>query len=1534
MKVYIADKYRIKDYTLPSKIEDSFLINYISSTGIEESITLVAEDNKWTINSNLDMHIIKGGIESNKEIITNNNFYQLKFSDLEDYISLYCFDTPVTFYRYSVENKTSISLGRDKNDIIYDNVNIGSPHFEIIKSNNCWILKDSGADELVTFVNGKRYHQIVLKMGDIIFTNGLKIIWMETFIKFNNPNNSVKTSLSQYKDFNMFGIENKYTPVKDTEKGIVLFNDNQLFFHTPRIKNSFTGLEIKLSPPPPPIKDDGPPAILTLGATIMMGLSSSITSIVSVFNIIKGNGSLFNAVIELSICLLMIISTMFFPLLLDKYQKRRIKKKEKNRQIRYGDYLNKKKAEIDTAIKKESEFLLSNYLDTNSLQQNIIQKTNKIWSREISDNDFLTFKLGMGNKKADIKVSASLEDFTMDDDNMRTQVESLLNTTFMLKNVPITASLVDNKILPLIISTDYQYKQQVIDAIMLQLIGYHSGMDLKLIIFTNDENTSKWEYLKYLPHCCNDDKSIHFFAKNEDEAKQISNYLEKIYQERINIINTNHKNDTDVNDSPFKDVKVAYKNFNTYYVIITDNYVASKDFGIIQNIVNSDANIGFSLLMIEPTMQNIPSKSEKFISINNTNCSISGKDLSATEQNIFIPEFFTSNITSYMQIIANIPVGSLNNKNTLPTSISFLEMYKVGKIEQLNIVNRWKNNDPTISLHTPLGVREDGKLFEIDLHEKFHGPHGLIAGATGSGKSEFIITFILSMAINYHPYEVQFVLIDYKGGGLAGAFENRETGIKIPHLVGTITNLDTGEMNRTLVSINSELKRRQKIFNEARDQMGESTVDIYKYQKYYREGKVKEPISHLFIISDEFAELKSQQPDFMNELVSAARIGRSLGVHLILATQKPSGVVDDQIWSNSRFKIALKVQTAEDSNELLKRSDAANIKETGRFYLQVGYDELFELGQSAWAGAKYIPTDRIVKNIDDSLDFIDDNGTIIKKVNDIVKNDNTINLGDQLTNIVKYLYDIAKRDNIAFNQLWLPSIPGELYLSNVINKYNYHEKPYIINPIIGEYDDPATQFQDILTVNLTTTGGVLIYGNVGSGKENLLMTLIYSICIAHTPNEVNFYILDFGSEVLKAFSNMPHVGDIALTDNEEKLRNCLLMLDRETRRRKELFSDYGGSYEEYIKSDQKKVPLIITVLNGYEAFVENYGDYDDFLSHIIRESSKYGIIFIMTTVATNSVKSRISQLFNNTILLQVKDDFDYQFVLGAPSGLKPSKLFGRGLSNIKDKVFEFQTALIYYKDKINDTIKVTSDNFTEKYTKNPPIPLVPENITADLLLPYIDNITNVPIGININDGSINKYNFIADKITPIIGNGITNDTNFITHFFKIMSSIPSIKLKVIDFTETVTDEMGVDYANGEFTDNIKNIKQTERESNSITIYIIVGIGYIYDRVLDEGIESLFSIFSNLKSFPNSYFILIDNYSSYRNIMKEKWYEIINNKSGIWIGKDVEVQKIIKINNMTNSDAKEDFKGVAYTITNSQYTLMKCIGTEKEGGYNY
>lgn len=318
-----------------------------------------------------------------------------------------------------------------------------------------------------------------------------------------------------------------------------------------------------------------------------------------------------------------------------------------------------------------------------------------------------------------------------------------------------------------------------------------------------------------------------------------------------------------------------------------------------------------------------------------------------------------------------------------------------------------------------MGLRGQDDIVQLNLHEKAHGPHGLVAGTTGSGKSEIIQSYILSLAVNFHPHDVAFLLIDYKGGGMANLFRD------LPHLLGTITNLDGAQSMRALTSIKAELKRRQRLFSEY------DVNHINQYQKKYKLGEVPEPMPHLFLISDEFAELKQNQPDFMAELVSTARIGRSLGIHLILATQKPSGVVNDQIWSNSRFKLALKVADRADSQEMLRTPDAADITQSGRAYLQVGNNEVYELFQSAWSGAEYQPEkdkqgieDHTIYAINDlgQYEILNDDLSGLEETEDIRQ------VRTELDAVVGYIHDLVVEEGIpALPQPWLPPLSEVMF---------------------------------------------------------------------------------------------------------------------------------------------------------------------------------------------------------------------------------------------------------------------------------------------------------------------------------------------------------------------------------------------------------------------------------------------------------------------------------------------------------------------------
>ena len=244
---------------------------------------------------------------------------------------------------------------------------------------------------------------------------------------------------------------------------------------------------------------------------------------------------------------------------------------------------------------------------------------------------------------------------------------------------------------------------------------------------------------------------------------------------------------------------------------------------------------------------------------------------------------------------------------------------------------------------------------------------------------------------------------------------------------------------------------------------------------------------------------------------------------MILATQKPSGVVNDQIWSNTKFRVCLKVNDAADSKEMLKRPDAAALKQAGRFYLQVGYDEYFALGQSGWCGAKYYPSDKLVKQVDKSVNFINNTGNIIKSI----QGSNNIKLeaqGEQLSAIMNNVIEVSNATNKKTKRLWLDDIPPIILVDQLEKKYNYQIVPYDVKAIIGEYDAPENQEQGLLVYSLKGNGNTAIYGNDEVEKEKLLNSIVFSICKNYSVSEINMYIIDYGSEQMRMFSDFPQIG--------------------------------------------------------------------------------------------------------------------------------------------------------------------------------------------------------------------------------------------------------------------------------------------------------------------------------------------------------------------------------------------------------------------------
>ena len=1530
MKILVLKDDIISSFKLPKKIEGNLWITKFDKNDTEKNMISVEADKSgyWKLISNTEYYVVENSKKIDFTKISEYNFYSIKNANSDESFLLYCcpdFEDKEKYYNVTSNLSIGITIGNDsKNTIIYQCPYIRDSH-AIVKviNKNIFIESKDGI-----YINNKKVSKSKLSFGDIVFIMGfeftlLKIKEQYVFL-MNNPNNLVSTTLKE--EVVLFD-ENaeKFDEAKE-EKEFELYKSSDYFYRKPRFIYSIKDYNLEIDSPPTKKDKDEMPAFVTIGPMLTMSLTSVVTCYTTINSVQSGNQTWKDAIPSLVISGVMILSLLLWPIITQALQSHIDKKKEKKRQSKYSKYIDEQKDLIIKEKSNQENILRKSYPNLTECVDIIINKRDRLWERRIYDDDFLSVSLGYGSLPLKIKIDYPKEHFSMDEDNLREKVKELGMSEKKLENVPIPFSLKENFVSALIGNKNNTYK--MLQNIILQLITFHSYDDLKIVFLSTKDKILHFEDYKELPYCFSDDKNVRFYASDNDEIKEISYHLEKIYNQRKE---TQEKNNSE---------KIK---FDSNFLVITDSFNSIRNFDFIKNIVENEKYLGFSLLILNDKISNLPDQCQTFIELN-SDISKMFKNIANNEEQKFKVDFTYLDLKECFRILSNLPIELNNSKEgVIPKKVGFLEMYEIGKVEQFNSKIRWNENVPILNMGAIVGIGKNGEKISLDLHEKYHGPHGLIAGMTGSGKSEFIITYILSMAVNYHPYEVQFILIDYKGGGLAGAFENSALGYKLPHLVGVITNLDKSEINRSLASIESELKRRQALFNKARDISGESTVDIYKYQKMYRNHIVDEPVSHLFIIADEFAELKTQQPEFMEQLISTARIGRSLGVHLILATQKPSGVVDSQIWSNTRFRVCLRVQEKGDSTEVIQCPDAAFLTQTGRFYLQVGYNEIFVLGQSAWAGGKYIPSETIKKTIDSSVNFINNIGYITKSIETKKEEVVDTSKGEELINIVRYLCDCAKEENIVTKPLWLDKIPEFILVTDLIKKYNYQKEKYVLNPVIGEYDIPSMQKQELLTVPFSKEGNMILYGMAGSGKENFITSMIYSSMLTYTPNEINYYIVDFGSEVLRYFEKSPFVGDVLYISDTDKLENLLKLISDMINERKKLFVDYNGSYEYYCKESGKTIPNIVVVINNYDAFIDTYPDYYDVLVVLSRDCIKYGIFFMLTTTSSDSIRFKLNQNFGQQFVLQQTNEDDYSQILGNVHKTFPSKIFGRGIIK-KENIYEFQTAYVSKKEDILETIRKTNELMTQKYGKvAKKVPILPEVVTynefkesinKNEIMIGIDKSTLKPVTVNFNNYLINTIqtldlSLIENIINPLIYQFSKNINN-------LCIVINSADINISEELKTSTKYYDSNF-DGVFDMLLKYLNDSvdlyENSKNDISIFssrkkikcIIIGPSEFknklsYDR--QEKLEELFNKGNNLDLIK---YIFIDTNDKLNNFNYDEWYKSKTSSTDtIWIGNGISDQYLITISNRLEEMRKDIPSNFGFVVKKGKAVYVKFV----------
>ncbi len=575
----------------------------------------------------------------------------------------------------------------------------------------------------------------------------------------------------------------------------------------------------------------------------------------------------------------------------------------------------------------------------------------------------------------------------------------------------------------------------------------------------------------------------------------------------------------------------------------------------------------------------------------------------------------------------------------VPGRVRLLDLLGLQQPSGTLIAAAWAVSD--LAPRARLGRAATGQ-FILDLGSD--GPHALVAGTTGSGKSELLQTLIAALAAGIPPSGIQFVLVDYKGGA---AFRDCA---RLPHTVGLVTDLDAHLTQRALRSLAAELTRRERILAEA----GASDVSGY------RGGA---PVPRLMIVVDEFAALAQELPDFVSGLVAIAARGRSLGIHLVLATQRPGGAVTPEIRANTSLRIALRVTDEGESRDIVDQPGAAQISRhtPGRALIRAGTEPatLVQTARVAGHPPGPPPAPTVVAGWQPPTGpAVDENGPT------------------DLQHLVDAAREAARLTGWQPPASpWLPPLPDLLRLDDMAPG-----PP--ATALLGLIDHPDEQRRSILGLDLAADGALLIAGGQRSGRTTAVRTLLASVARSWSADDVHLHLIDCAGGGLLSAARLPHCGCAIGRDDPARGRRLLARLMAETERRQALLARTGAtSLAEYRAGQpaaEQMPPYIMLVVEGWEGFVQAYEPVDagqpvETLLRLIREGAAAGIRVIVTSDRAG-LGVRLSGLIARRIVLPLTDRGDYAMA-GIPARSVPGHLpAGRGL--LPDTALECQIAVI------------------------------------------------------------------------------------------------------------------------------------------------------------------------------------------------------------------------------------------------------------------
>ena len=899
------------------------------------------------------------------------------------------------------------------------------------------------------------------------------------------------------------------------------------------------------------------------------------------------------------------------------------RRQQKRRWLNQLDDYHRKRASVETAaltaLVDERQRRRSTLPDPASLLLLATGPRARLWERRRWDPDFLLLRVGTSDLPSEIVVK----------DPARAAHEGPLRWT--AADVPVPLDLGGLGVVGL--AGDPSHTRRLTSWLIAQTAILHSPTDVDLMIFGGADGRQAWDWAKWLPHVRGPEggRPVRLSVDDDSTASLLGELSSIVGQRR----------ELDSND-------VAALN---HVVVVLDGARELRMLpGMISALKDGPA-LGVHFLCLDRTAHELPEECRSVIDVEPDLLSVQTtqqRHIDGVQPDV-VSDDWLDRLARAVAPIRDVSTEDL--AATLPTASRLLDVIGMPRPDGDTIAQRWAAGGRTT--RAVIGEGLEGP-FSIDV--RADGPHGLIAGTTGSGKSELLQTIIASLAVGNRADEFTFVLIDYKGGA---AFMDCAD---LPHTVGMVTDLDGHLTTRALESLRAELHYRERQLAAAR------AKDIEDYLAGREPDD--EPMPRLLIVIDEFAALVAELPDFVTGLVDVARRGRSLGVHLILATQRPAGVVSAEIKSNTNLRIALRVTDAGDSQDVIESVAAADIAKStpGRAYARLGASSLLPFQSSRVGGRP------AVAGAGSSVGFQpfewDDLGRRRAVGAAVAGADDGVEVPTDLATLVGAIRDAHARTGLgSMRKPWLPPLPAivgldSCDLASVVEG--------VVPPIpLGLADLPASQQQKVETWDIERAGHLMISGQPRTGRSSALRTIAGGIARQCSPADVHLYGIDAGNNALLPLVGLPHVGAVVTRLQPDRMSRLITMLQREVARRQQDLAEHGFAdigEQRRGAAPEDRLPYLVVLLDRLEGFVQTFESVDggiliERLHALLQEGAGVGLRFVIGA-DRSGVLGRISMLVEDRILLAMAEPSDYTTIglspRSVPKTMGPGRAFRGG----------------------------------------------------------------------------------------------------------------------------------------------------------------------------------------------------------------------------------------------------------------------------------